>query len=324
MALFLSEQDILKLPLSVEAAIPVMEETFRQAATAAAENGPRVRMPFRNGFLQFGPGALHAQQLVGFKLWANFGRGKGVHKGNQGYDFLYSMENGELLAIIHAYLIGKYRTSAVSAVAAKYLSPPDASTIGLYSAGRIAEGQIEAVCRVRPIKRVRVYSRRPREREDFCKRMSAHLGIDVVPANAPEELPRDADIIITASTAETPILFGEWLTRPCLVIAAGANHWYKREIDGKVIERASLVVVDDKAQSKIESGNLLWAEAHGLLAWQRVEELGSVVAGRVEVPDLRKSTILFGSHGLSTTDVAMAAKAYELAKAHKLGIEIPL
>lgn len=324
MALFISEQDIRQLPLSIEAAIPVMEETFRLAATAAAENGPRVRMPFRNGFLQFGPGALHSKRVVGFKLWANFGRGSGVHKGNQGYDFLYSMENGELLAIMPSYIIGKYRTSAVSAVAVKYLSPPDAASIGLYSAGRIAEGQLEAVCRVRPIRRVRVYSRRPKEREDFCQRMSAHLGIDVVPANAPEEVPREADIIITASTSETPILFGEWLSRPCLVVAAGANHWYKREIDGRLIERANLIVVDDKDQARLESGNLLWAAAHGLMAWQRVEELGSVVSGRIEVPNLRQATILFGSHGLSTTDVAMAAKAYELARAHKLGTDVPL
>jgi ornithine cyclodeaminase/alanine dehydrogenase-like protein (mu-crystallin family) len=154
--------------------------------------------------------------------------------------------------------------------------------------------------------------------------MSAHLGIDVVPANAPEEVPREADIIITASTSETPILFGEWLSRPCLVVAAGANHWYKREIDGRLIERANLIVVDDKDQARLESGNLLWAAAHGLMAWQRVEELGSVVSGRIEVPNLRQATILFGSHGLSTTDVAMAAKAYELARAHKLGTDVPL
>src|SRR5690606_35723165 len=104
--------------------------------------------------------------------------------------------------------------------------------------------------------------------------------------------------------------FGDWLTRPCLVVAAGANHWYKREIDGKVIERARLIVVDDKAQARIESGNLLWAAAHGLVSWQRVEELGNVVAGKVKLPDLATETVLFGSHGLSTTDVAMAAATY--------------
>lgn len=326
MTLLITEEDVKQLPLSIKAAIPIIEDTFRQAGEGTAENPPRFRMPFRNGFLQFGPAALHAQGVAGFKLWANMGKGTGVHKNTAvpSTNFLYSTDTGELLAIVHAYLIGKYRTSAVTAVAARYLSPANASTIGLYSAGRIAEGQLEAVCAVRPIKRVRVYSRRQPEREAFCWRMSERLGIEVVPAKAPEEVPRDADIIIAASTSEVPILFGDWLTGPALVVAAGANHWYKREIDGKVIEKAKLVVCDEKEQSRVESGNLLWAIAHGLLTWDRVEELGDVIVGRVRVPDFKDSVIVFASHGLAINDVAMTVKTYELAKASGVGTEIDL
>jgi alanine dehydrogenase len=326
MTLLITEEDVKKLPLSPREAIPIIEDTFRQSGQGTAENPPRFRMPFRNGFIQFGPAALHAKGVAGFKLWANIGKGTGVHKNASGHgtNYLYSTETGELLAVVHAYLIGKYRTSAVSAVAAKYLSPENASTIGLYSAGRIAEGQLDAVCAVRPIKKVRVYSRRQPEREDFCKRMSEKLAIDVVPVNTPEEVPRDADIVITASTAANPILFGDWLTRPTLVIAAGANHWYKREIDGKVFEKASLVVCDEKEQSKVESGNMLWAVAHGLTTWDRIEELGDVITGRIKVPDFKTSTIIFGSHGLAINDVAMTLKTYELAKAAGIGVEIGL
>ncbi|MBI3044420.1 MAG: ornithine cyclodeaminase family protein [Betaproteobacteria bacterium] len=326
MTLLITEDDVRKLALSAREAIPIVEDTFRQAGEGSAENPPRFRMPFRNGFLQFGPAALHARKAAGFKLWANMGKGTGVHKNASGHgtNFLYDTETGELLAIVHAYQIGKFRTSAVSAVAAKYLSPAGASAIGLYSAGRIAEGQLDAVCAVRPIKKVRVYSRRQPEREAFCKRMSERLGIDVFPADAPEEVPRDADIVITASTSEVPILFGDWLTRPALVIAAGANHWYKREIDGKVIEKAQLVVCDEKEQSRVESGNLLWAVAHGIITWDRVEELGDVIAGRVRLPDVNSATIVFGSHGLAINDVAMTLRTYELAKAMGIGTEIDL
>ena len=42
------------------------------------------------------------------------------------------------------------------------------------------------------------------------------------------------------------------------------------------------------------------------------------------LPDLKQSTILFGSHGLAVTDVAMAVRAYELAREHGIGTEIPL
>ncbi len=321
MTLLITEDDVKRLPLSVREAIPIMEETFRQAGIGSAENPPRFRMPFKNGFLQFGAGALHEQHVAGFKLWANMGAGKGVHKNKSGHstNFLYDSDSGDLLAIVHSTRIGKLRTSAVSAVAAKYLSRPDAGTIGLYSAGRIAEGQLEAICAVRPIKKIRVYSRRKPEREEFCKRMSSQLKVEVVPVDSPEEVPKGADIVITASTAENPILFGDWLTGPVLVIAAGANHWYKRELDGRVYEKAQMIICDEKEQSKVESGNLLWAVSHGITTWNCIEELGDIVTGRTPVPDLAKSIFVFGSHGLGITDMAMTIKAYHLAKAQGVG-----
>src|SRR5688572_17000834 len=172
MTWLITEDDIRQLPLSVKAAIPVMEDTFRLAGEGSAENPPRTRMSFSNGFMQFGPAALHSKRIAGFKLWANFGRGKGVQKSStgHGYNYLYDMDSGELLAIVHSETIARYRTSAMSAVAVKYLSPPDASKLGLYGGGGIAEGQLEAVCAVRPIKSVRVYSRTPADRVAFCER----------------------------------------------------------------------------------------------------------------------------------------------------------
>ena len=324
MTLLISEDDVKKLPLSARDAITIIEETFRQSGLGNAENPARFRMPFKNGFLQFGPAALHDRKVVGFKLWANLGKGTGVHKNKSGHgtNFLYDSESGDLLALVHAYQIGKMRTSAVSAVAAKYLSRQSASTIGLYSAGRIAEGQLEAVCAVRNIRKVKVFSRRKPEREDFCRRMMEKLGINVLAVDSPESVPEGADIIITASTAEQPILFGEWIRQPALIIAAGANHWYKRELDGKVIEKAQLVVCDEKGQSRVESGNLLWAIAHGIVTWDKIEELGDVVTGRVKVPDLSTSTVVFTSHGLAINDVAMTVKTYELAL--QLGVGTPI
>jgi alanine dehydrogenase len=326
MTLLITEDHINQLSMSVATAIPVMEDTFRLAGAGEAENPPRTRMPFRNGFLQFGPAALHSRRIAGFKLWANFGHGQGVQKSStgHGYNYLYDMDTGELLAIVHSLTIGRHRTSAMTAVAVKYLSPADAASVGIYGGGGIAKGQLEAICAVRKIERVCVYSRRPDQRAAFCAHMATRLGMSVTAAEAPEDVVRDADIVVTASTSETPVLRGDWLTRPALVVAAGTNHWYKREIDGGVIERCALVVTDDREQSKVESGNLMWAVSHGLINWNRIAELGDVVAGRVPLPDFGKATILFGSHGLAITQLAIAYDAYERARARGLGTEINL
>ncbi len=318
MTLFITERDVEQM-LSIRAAIPVMDEVFRMAGEGRAENPPRYRMPMKKGFMQFGPAALHAKQVAGFKLWANFGSPL-----RQVWDFLYSMETGELLAVIQAHSISKFRTAAVTAVAVKHLSPPEASVVGMYGSGRQAEAQLQAVCAVRNIRSAQVYSRTRENLEAFCRRMADQLKIEVIAAAEPRQVPRNADIVVTMTKSETPVLFGDWITRPCLVVGAGANHWYEREIDEKLVERAQLVVVDEKEHSKVEGGDLLWAIAHGLLRWDQVWNLGDVIVGRAPVPDFKEGTILFESHGLAIEDVAIAAKAYELARAQGLGADISL
>lgn len=318
MTLLITEQDIKKI-LSIKDAIPIIEEAFRLAGEGLTENPPRYRMPFEKGFLQFGPASLPSKKVLGFKMWANFGT---PLTGTA--NFLYSMEDGALLAIIQAHMIGTFRTSATSAVAAKYLSRPDASTVGMYGTGKQAWAQLEAVCAVRPIKRAMVYGRRQEVLKEFCRDMSERLKIDVVPAASPEAVPKGADIVVTITSSETPILFGDWLDETCLVIAAGANHWYEREIDEEVIKRAKLIVCDEKEHSKVESGDLLYPIGRGLLSWNQVEELGNIVAGRGRKVEPEKGIILFESHGLAIEDVAISAVAYERAKAAGLGRQIDL
>lgn len=320
MTLLITEEDVKRLPLNIEAAIPLIENTFRQSGEGSAENPPRFRMPFQKGFMQFGPAALHSQRRAGFKLWANFGAARAGH----GYDFLFDMDSGDMLAIIHSYWISKYRTSAASAVAIRHLSPAQASTVGVYGSGRQAEGQLEGACLVRPIRRAKVYSRNAEKCADFCRRMSERLGIEAVAVAEPAAAVHDVDIVITVTNAVDPVLRGDWLQRPGLVVAAGANHWYKRELDTRVLERADLIVVDEKEQARVEGGNLLRAIAEGRLTWDRVEELGDVVTGRIKTPDFAKSNIVFESHGLAINDIAMAARTYELARAAGVGRAIDL
>src|SRR5262249_2883995 len=143
----------------------------------------------------------------------------------QRFDFLYSMEPSELLALIQARTISKLRTGATTAVAVKYLSSPTASVVGMYGSANQAEAQLEAVCAVRPINAAHVYSPTKANREAFCRRMSQRLNIDVVPKDTPQEVPREADIIITITRSETPVLSGDWLLRPGLVVGVGANSW---------------------------------------------------------------------------------------------------
>ncbi len=324
MTLLITERDIRQLPLSVKEAIPIVEEVFRLQGEGTAETPPRFRKHFKSGgAMHFTPGLLHSKRVAGFKLFAGFEKSPPPGPG-RGCNYLYSMDTSELLAIIHSYTISQFRTAAATAVAVKHLSAATASSVGIYGTGRQADGQLEAVCAVRPIKVAHAYSRKPEQREAFCRKMAQRLGIEVIAAKTPEQVAAESDIVVTVTNSEVPVLSGDWLTRPGLVVAAGANYWYKREIDAKVIARSKLIVVDEIEQAKIESGNLLWCVGHGNLDWHQVEELGNVVVGRVPMPDFKDATIFFGSHGLAITDMAMAQKTYELAVARGMGAKIDL
>jgi ornithine cyclodeaminase/alanine dehydrogenase-like protein (mu-crystallin family) len=312
-------QEIVQELFSVEQAIPVIEETFRMAGEHTTENPPRFVMPAGDGFMRMGAAAIHDKKVMGFKLWANFGSGP-----SQSWNYLFSLETGELLAILHAYTLGQFRTSATTAVAAKYLARKGACSIGLYGTGRLAEAQLRAVRAVRPITHVKAWSRTQKSREAFCEAASKNLGIEVIPATSAEDAARDVDIILTITNAHQPVVFGKWMTRPGLVLAIGANQWFEREVDEELVHGARLVVVDNKGQAKQESGDLMWAAAHGLLNWDRVRELGDIVAGATPLPDPDANTILFESHGIAIEDVAVSAAVYELAKARGLGREVDL
>jgi ornithine cyclodeaminase/alanine dehydrogenase len=312
-------QDIIERLYSVEQAIPAIEKTFAMAGRGTTENPARFVLPLEDGFMRMGAAALHERKVMGFKLWANFGSGP-----SQSWNYLFSLETGELLAIMHAYSLGRFRTSAATAVAVKYLARSDASSLGLFGTGRLAESQVRAVAAVRSIKRVKAYSRTEKSRGTFCEEASRNLGIPFSPAKSPEEAARDVDIILTITNSHQPVVQGKWVTKPGLVLGIGANQWFEREIDHELVKSAGLIVVDHKEQAKRESGDLLWAASHGVMSWDRVRELGEVVVGHVKLPDLDRTTVLFESHGIAIEDVAVSAEVYELARAQGLGTEISL
>lgn len=318
MTLLISEQETRQL-LSNDAAIPVIEEMFRLAGERKAENSERIELISGDDYLMFRAAALHAKRRIGFKILTNIGDGPVLM-----WNFLYDTGSGKLLAIVQSRAISNFRTSAASAVAAKYLSPPDAGVVGMFGTGKQAASQLAAICAVRPIRAAYVYSRSAEKRAVFCREMSEQLRIPVTPSESPERVPAEADILITITNTETPVLLGDWITRPCLVIGAGANEWYEREIDGKVVAKSALIVVDDKNHARKACGDLMWSVSHGLVRWDQVRELGDVISGRTALPEFSSGIILFESLGTALEDVAIANEAYELAIKCKLGREISL
>lgn len=304
----------------MEETLTAVEAVFKSQATGEATNEPRRRVHAGPASLSVMSGAV-----------ANFGSFKGLlglksysvtRHGPRFHVSLYDADSGELLALIEADKLGQMRTGAASGVATKYLARRDAKTVGIFGTGWQALSQLEAVCAVRDIEDVRVYSRSSENRARFCSEMGAkHRNVKLTPVSRPEEA-AEADIVITITTARDPVFSGAWLRPGTHVNAAGANSILRRELDDDAIKRASIITVDSLDQARIEAGELVIPVEKGWLTWEAVHELRHVVNGDMRGRTGDAEITLFKSLGIAIEDIAAASVLYQKARNQKAGKEL--
>jgi ornithine cyclodeaminase/alanine dehydrogenase-like protein (mu-crystallin family) len=229
-----------------------------------------------------------------------------------------------MAALIEADALGQIRTGAATGVATKYLANPGARAAAIIGTGYQARTQLEAVASVRRLERVRAFGRDPQRRENFCREMSARIGVAVEPAGSGEEAVKGADIVITATSATEVVLTGAQVAPGMHINAMGANWPQKRELDATAVARAQKIVVDSIEQSKMEAGDLIQAFGEDQSRWNAVRELAQIVAGKEPGRTSPDQITLFKSNGIATWDLAAAVRVYEMAVARGMGKQIPL
>jgi ornithine cyclodeaminase/alanine dehydrogenase-like protein (mu-crystallin family) len=317
MPLLLREEDVTGL-LDIKTAIAAVEEVLRDQAEGQATNRPRYRVAMPTSQLHVMAAGDRRLGVYGLKAYT------ASRKGARFLVLLYESETGDLLAMIEADRLGQMRTGAASGVATKYMALESADTVGIFGAGWQAESQLMAICAVRRIKSIRVYSRGREHREAFARKMTSLLRVEVTAVQCPEEAVRSQSIVVTATTAREPVLKGEWIEPGTHLNAAGSNFLSKTEVDVETIRRARIIAVDSIEQSKMESGDLLPAIDRGVISWESVTELGRIVAGRDAGRSSNQDITLFKSNGVALEDISTALRVYKLARERGLGEEIEL
>lgn len=318
MVLFLGEKEVEQI-LTMSDAVRVLEETFRQQGLGNTINHSRQRVRTQKSMLHYLAGAVPHLGVMGYKAYTSY---KGGVKFRV---FLHNIETGELLSIMDGDYMGMIRTGATTAVATKYMARRNSEEVGIFGTGWQALGQLTGVGEVREIRKIKAYSRDASRKEAFCNKMGKLLGVEVTPAEKPEDVVSGSDIVITSTTSFNPVFQGEWLKENGVHMnAIGGNFLFKREIDEAAVRRSNIIVVESKEQSKIEAGEFLPLTEKGRLHWDEIYELGEVVAGKVKGRKEDKDTTLFKSLGIAIEDIAVAAHVYELAKTRDLGQELPI
>lgn len=310
--LLLNELEVREL-LTMDMALEAVEEGLRRMALDEAMNIPRARSQTDHAMLHVMSASAKTLGVMGYKAYTTSRKGASFHVG------LFDGKSGDLAALVQADYLGQVRTGAASGIATKYLARPEASTVGMFGSGKQARTQLLAICKIRTIKQVQVFSRSEETRRAFCAEMAPLCQCAVEPASRPEDAARNKDIVITATSSREPVLAGDWLAEGTHLNVIGSNFLVKAEIDLATIRRASNIVVDSKEQAYLEAGDFRQAIDSGVLRWQDVRELGAVVASRTPGRVDAAQITLFKSLGLAIEDIATAAKVVAKAKVAGVG-----
>jgi ornithine cyclodeaminase/alanine dehydrogenase-like protein (mu-crystallin family) len=238
-----------------------------------------------------------AEDAMGAKLLSfypgNAGTGLPTHLA---MILLFRTDTGEPLAVMDGRLITEMRTAAVSAAVTKYLAPPESRVLALLGSGVQAHAHLRALSHVRHFEEVRVWSRTADRARRFAEQHGAK-------AMSIEAAVRDADVVVTATSAIEPILHGAWLKPSAHVNAVGAPRPDWRELDDRAM--TNIIVVDSREAVHKESGDVILSGA------TIYAEAGEIFAGTK--PAQATATTIFKSVGLAVEDVAAAKLVYDAA-----------
>jgi len=283
--------------LRMEEVIPAMERALADFSSGKVVQPTRVMVPVaeHQGFLGLMP--AYTGTALGTKLVAFYPHNTEVPT-HHATILLFKPETGEPLATMDGRLITEVRTAAVSAMATERLARSDASMLAIIGSGVQARSHLEALRLVRGFREVRVWS--PSRAQAFAEEHGVRA------AASAEEAVQGADVVVTATTSPTPVLFGEWLSPGVHVNAVGAPRPDWRELDDEVLARAQ-VYVDSREAAQKESGDVI-------AAGRIFAEIGEVVSGAKPGRRSDEEVTLFKSLGLAVEDVATAELVHSKAR----------
>ncbi len=311
--------------LTMEMTLEAVEEAFRAVSSGGAIQPVRthLHLPEERGQFLVMPGHLASPPALGAKLLTlvpgNEARGLPTH---QSLIVLFHPETGMLRALVESDGVTAARTGAASAVATRCLARSDASELALLGAGLQARSHLEAMLAVRPIRRVRVWSRTRARVDAFLAWGRAWLeaqegqsqrneSVELVAAATPEEAVRGTQLICTLTASPTPILKGEWLEPGVHVNAIGAHTPTTRELDSAAVAR-SRCFVDQREAALAEAGEFRIPMDEGRIEEDHIlAEIGQLLKGEVEGRTGPRDRTLFKSLGLAAQDLATATRLVE-------------
>jgi ornithine cyclodeaminase/alanine dehydrogenase-like protein (mu-crystallin family) len=208
------------------------------------------------------------------------------------------------VALIDGTALTTLRTPAISAAVADYLAPSHVDHLVVFGSGPQAWGHVEAMQAIRMLGRVTIVARDPGRAAALASRVQAG-GVEATVGHADDV--RDAQLIVCATTARTPLFDGSLVPDDSLSVAVGSHEPDARELDSALIMRAQLVV-EDSAVALNEAGDLLIPLGEGVIDPASLVPMRDIIISSTPVDHDRPR--VFKSSGMSWEDLIIAAEVF--------------
>jgi alanine dehydrogenase len=354
MTIVLNNEDIAHI-LTMNDCLEVLEEAFKELGHERAINTPRCDVwkphPQQGAIYRFKSMqgtvpkfGVHAMRLTSDLITYPSIGGKERHfriPAEQhgrfiGLVLLFSTETCEPLAIMQGGHLQRMRVGATTGLGAKYLARENANSIGIIGSGWQAETQLMALCAVRDISRIKVFSITPDHKERFALKMSKILGIDLEPVADAQECIKGSDIVCLATSSRVPVINGEWLEAGMHI---SSIYWL--EMDDLTYRRSDIRITNIRPWEKGVEEYFPYIQEYALgvnqketavfggvkkraFDWQSMPSLPELMLGNVPGrSDSNQITLHINNVGVGIQFAAVGARIYELAKSKRIGREIP-
>jgi len=326
--LYLNQQDVIATGVDMAVAIESVEDAFRHFVAG------KTLLPYKTvvdlGEIERGrgnamPGYVGGDyEALGIKWIAGFPQNPRKHglPRATGFFILNDSWNGLPLAVMDCTWLSALRTGAVTGAGAKVLARQDSESVAVIGAGVQGRTQLEALMVALPgIKTVRAFDINMETSRQFAVDMSEAFGIDVAAVDSAEEAVVGADIIVTVTVANEPIVKDAWLKPGSFFSAVGS---YQEE-EFEAVLNSDLIVVDD-TDTVEHRGTPVVALilASKMIERERVLDLGPIITGDIPGRTSDDQRVFFSPIGMGIHDICLCHKVYHAAREKGVGTPLKL
>ncbi|SFD88979.1 ornithine cyclodeaminase [Lentibacillus persicus] len=318
--LFLSEQTI-KEAVSMKDVIDAIDATYEIYQSGKFQMPQRMQVKEGDNTLLLMP--CFTGDAIGTKLVTIFPNNESLPT-LHGLVVLNDSETGDIQGILNGTILTGMRTGAIGGSGVRHLAKEDASSLAIIGTG--VQGLYQAIAAVteRPINDIYLFNRSPEKIESFTKSLQEWIGKDVSinPCHTVEEALHEADIVITATTSNNPVLPDKQnLFENKLIIGVGSFQPTMREFPESVFKAADQVIVDTE-HAIDESGDIATPIEKGWVDRESIITMSDLIANKAEVKE--DKTVVLKTTGMALFDVVVANLMYRKAKEKGAGTKLTL